>query len=64
MLTSTVAPSFWMPAVVLGKDWGTATLGTTATFAPGVTGYATVTGQIGEKNLGGTAVRLRVLVGR
>jgi outer membrane lipase/esterase len=50
-LTSTVAPSYWMPAVVLGKDWGTGTLGTTATFAPGVTGYATVTGQIGEKNL-------------
>jgi outer membrane lipase/esterase len=50
-LTSTVAPSYSMPAVVLGKDWGTATIGTTATFAPGVTGYATFTGQIAQQNV-------------
>jgi outer membrane lipase/esterase len=50
-LTSTMAPSYWMPAVVLGKDWGTATIGTTATFAPGVTGYATLTSQIGQQNV-------------
>jgi outer membrane lipase/esterase len=50
-LTSIVAPSFWMPAVVLGKDWGTATIGTTVTFAPGVTGYGTLTSQIGQQNV-------------
>jgi outer membrane lipase/esterase len=50
-LTSIVAPSYWMPAVVLGKDWGTATIGTTVTFAPGVTGYGTLTSQIGEQNV-------------
>jgi len=50
-LTSTVAPPFSMPAVVLGKDWGTATIGTTATFAPGVTGYTTFTGQLGQQNV-------------
>jgi outer membrane lipase/esterase len=50
-LTSIVAPSYWMPAVVLGKDWGTATLGTTVTFAPGVTGYGTLTSQIGQQNV-------------
>jgi outer membrane lipase/esterase len=50
-LTSSVAPSFSMPAVVLGKDWGTATIGTTATFAPGVTGYTTFTGQIAQQNV-------------
>jgi len=40
-----------MPAVVLGKDWGTATIGTTVTFAPGVTGYGTLTSQIGQQNV-------------
>jgi hypothetical protein len=40
-----------MPAVVLGKDWGAATIGTTAMFAPGVTGYATFTGQLGQQNV-------------
>jgi outer membrane lipase/esterase len=50
-LTSVVAPSYFMPAVVLGKDWGTATVGTTATFAPGVTGYATVFSQIAQHNV-------------
>jgi outer membrane lipase/esterase len=50
-LTSTIAPSYSMPAVVLGKDWGTATVGTTAAFAPGVTGYATFTGQIAQQNV-------------
>ena len=50
-LTSTVAPSYWMPAVVLGKDWGTATIGTTATIAPGASAYATLTSQIGQQNV-------------
>jgi outer membrane lipase/esterase len=50
-LTSTVAPRFSMPAVVLGKDWGTATIGTTATFAPGVTSYATFAEQLGQQNV-------------
>jgi outer membrane lipase/esterase len=50
-LTTIVAPSYWMPAVVLGKDWGTATIGTTVTFAPGVTGYGTLTSQIGQQNV-------------
>ncbi len=50
-LTSVTAPSYWMPAVVLGKDWGTATIGTTVTFAPGFTGYGTLTSQIGQQNV-------------
>lgn len=49
-LTTTAAPPFVMPAVVLGRDWGTAMIGTTATFARGVTGYATFGGQIGQRN--------------
>jgi outer membrane lipase/esterase len=50
-LTSVVAPSYSMPAVILGKDWGTGTVGTTATIAQGVTGYATFTGQIVQRNV-------------
>jgi outer membrane lipase/esterase len=50
-LTTTIAPSYYMPAVVLGRDWGSATLGTTVTFGQGVTGYATVTAQIGQENV-------------
>lgn len=47
-LTSVVAPSFSMPAVVLGKDWGSATLGSTVMLASQVTGYATLFSQIGQ----------------
>jgi outer membrane lipase/esterase len=50
-LTTVTAPSYWMPAVVLGKDWGTATIGTTATVARGVTGYATFTSEIVQRNV-------------
>jgi len=39
-----------MPAVILGKDWGSATIGTTATIAQGVTGYAAFTTQIAQQN--------------
>jgi outer membrane lipase/esterase len=50
-LTTVAAPSYFMPAVVLGKDWGTATIGTTATIAQGVTGYATFSGEIAQRNV-------------
>ena len=50
-LTTVAAPSYFMPAVVLGKDWGTGTIGTTATIAQGVTGYATFTGQMVQRNV-------------
>ena len=47
-LTTITAPSYSMPAVVLGTDWGTGTIGTTVTLGHGVTGYASFTGQFGE----------------
>lgn len=50
-LTTVAAPSYWMPAVVLGKDWGTGTIGTTATIAQGVTAYATFTGQMAQRDV-------------
>jgi outer membrane lipase/esterase len=50
-LTSITAPSYWMPAVILGKDWGSGTIGATATIAQGITGYATFSGQIAQHNV-------------
>jgi outer membrane lipase/esterase len=47
-LTTIAAPSYEMPAVQLGKDWATATLGTTVKFTGGLTGLASFTTQIGQ----------------
>ena len=47
-LTTITAPSYSMPAVALGKDWGTGTIGTTVALGHGMTGYASFTGQFGE----------------
>jgi outer membrane lipase/esterase len=47
-LTTIAAPSFSLPAVVLGSDWGTATLGTSVTLRPGVTAYASFMSEFGE----------------
>lgn len=47
-LTTVAAPSYEMPAVRPGKDWATATLGTTVKFAGGLTGLASITTQIGQ----------------
>jgi outer membrane lipase/esterase len=50
-LTSVVAPAYSMPAVALGRDWGTGTIGTTAKIAPGVTGYALFSSEIVQRNV-------------
>jgi outer membrane lipase/esterase len=47
-LTTIAAPSFSMPAVVLGSDWGTGTIGTTVALGHGITGYASFTSQIAQ----------------
>src|SRR5262249_16425570 len=47
-LTSTVAPSYTMPAVSLGKDWASATAGVSVGLGKGVTGLASFTGQLGQ----------------
>jgi len=49
-LTSTVAPSFAMPAVILGRDWATATLGTRIRLASNVSGYAAFIADLGQNN--------------
>ncbi len=50
-LTTIAAPGFSLPAVVLGSDWGTATLGTTVTLRPGVTAYASFNSEFGQSQV-------------
>jgi outer membrane lipase/esterase len=51
LTTASFAPGYSLPAVELGKDWGTATLGTSMKLARGVTGLATFVGQFAEHNV-------------
>lgn len=41
-LTSAVAPSFYMPAIALGKDWGNVTAGTTVKLSASTLGVASL----------------------
>jgi outer membrane lipase/esterase len=47
-LTTTVAPSYSLPAVELGRDWASATIGTMLILGTNVTGSLAFTGQIGQ----------------
>ncbi len=49
-LTTIAAPSYSMPAVVLGADWATAEIGASVRMSRGVTGYAMFIGEIGQTN--------------
>jgi outer membrane lipase/esterase len=50
-LTTITAPSYSMPAVVLGKDWGSGTIGTTVALGRGITAYASFTSQFGQSQV-------------
>ncbi len=50
-LTTIAAPSFSMPAVSLGKDWGTASLGTTLKLSKNVTVLGSTTADFGQSNV-------------
>jgi outer membrane lipase/esterase len=50
-LTTVTAPSYYMPAVVFGKDWASATIGTTAAIGRGMTAYASFNSQMGQNNV-------------
>ncbi|TMJ77153.1 MAG: autotransporter outer membrane beta-barrel domain-containing protein [Alphaproteobacteria bacterium] len=55
-LTTIEAPSYEMPAVKLGRDWATGTLGTMMNISSAFTGIASFTaqaGQTGVKTYGG-----------
>jgi outer membrane lipase/esterase len=49
-LTTMAAPSFSLPAVVLGRDWATATVGTQVAFTPAWAGIASFTAQLGQNH--------------
>jgi outer membrane lipase/esterase len=49
-LTTMAAPSYSLPAVVLGRDWATATLGTQLKLSSAWTGLASITGQLGQNH--------------
>jgi outer membrane lipase/esterase len=46
-----VAPSFTIPAVVLGGDWATATVGTRVRLGERLSGYAAVIAALGQNNV-------------
>jgi len=50
-LTTITAPGFALPAVIFGKDWGTATVGTTLQMSSNVTGLVAVIGQFAQHNV-------------
>jgi outer membrane lipase/esterase len=50
-LTTTAAPSYSMPAVVLGRDWATATVGTQVRIDRSWSGLVSFTAQIGQQNV-------------
>jgi outer membrane lipase/esterase len=50
-LTSIAAPSFTMPAVVLGRDWAMATVGTRVRLGERLSGYAAVIAELGQNNV-------------
>jgi outer membrane lipase/esterase len=48
ILTTTTAPGYHMPAVVLGKDWGTATIGANVKLGAGVSALAAFSTDFGQ----------------
>lgn len=49
-LTTIAAPSYSLPAVVLGRDWATATVGTQLTLTSEWSGLASFTAQFGQNH--------------
>jgi outer membrane lipase/esterase len=49
-LTTISAPSYSMPAVLLGTDWATASVGTSVRLGHGITGYAMFLSEVGQAN--------------
>lgn len=51
LTTVDFAPSYHMPAVLLGRDWGTASVGTTLKLGPGTTLLGSVTTDFGQHDV-------------
>ena len=50
-LLSIAAPSYSLPAVLLGKDWGSGTIGTRVKLAPNMTAFTAFYSQFGQNNV-------------
>ena len=50
-LLSITAPSYSIPAVLLGQDWGTATIGTRVRFASAASAFVAFNSEIGQGNV-------------
>ncbi len=50
-LTTVVAPSYSLPAVIVGRDWATATIGTEFKIARSWSGLASFTAMLGQQNV-------------
>ena len=50
-LTTTAAPSYWMPAVEVGKDWADGTIGTRARLNANAVGLLAFTGEIAQSHV-------------
>jgi outer membrane lipase/esterase len=51
ILTTSVAPSYSMPAVQVGSDWGVVTAGTAVKLASNVSGLFAVSGTLAQQNV-------------
>lgn len=49
-LTSTVAPAYSLPAVILGRDWGSGMVGTRLKVGQGMTGYVAFMSELAQNN--------------
>jgi outer membrane lipase/esterase len=61
-LTTIAAPSYYMPALVLGTDWMTFCAGTNVRLGHGVTGFAMFTGEAAQKNVTSYGVQMGINV--
>jgi outer membrane lipase/esterase len=61
-LTTIAAPSYDMPALILGTDWMTLSAGTSVRLEHGVTGYAMLTGEVAEKSVTSYGAQLGINV--
>src|SRR5439155_3248238 len=57
-LTTITAPGYSLPAVVVGKDWGTASAGTTAKISSDVTGLVAFVGQFAQHRVANYGVQV------
>lgn len=57
-LTTTVAPSYTMPAVVTGRDWGSATVGTAVRVSDRINGLIAFAGDFAQRHLSNYGAQL------